>query len=162
MNASKKIITNPAETDSSDISYHITRVRVPLFEVDLGRAVYHGNYFHLFETGREDFLRHIGFPYRAFMERELHLAIVESSCSYRKPLRYDDQIEIHTGLAWVRRRSVSFRQRIFRDDGQGGMDLCTRAVLDMVCVRFAGQAASLPGEFLDLARDLTGKSSAGE
>jgi hypothetical protein len=32
-----------AETSVSD--WHRTRLRVPLFAVDLGQAVYHGNYF---------------------------------------------------------------------------------------------------------------------
>jgi acyl-CoA thioester hydrolase len=159
----KKIsMQNPAGTDGADISYHITGVRVPLFEVDLGQAVYHGNYFHLFETAREDFLRQIGFPYREFMNRQLHLAVVESSCSYRKPLRYDDQVEIHTGPAWVRRRSVSFRQSIFRENGRGQMELCTQACLNMVCVRFSGKAAALPDDFITLVKDLIGKSPAGE
>ena len=71
---SNKITTkSPAEADDTHLSYHITRVRVPLFEVDPGQAVYHANYFHLFELGREAFLRHIGFPYRQFMNRQLHL-----------------------------------------------------------------------------------------
>ncbi len=162
MNTHKKISTpNPAETDYPDIYYHITRVRVPLFEVDLGQAVYHGNYFHLFETAREDFLRQIGFPYREFMGRELHLAVVESSCSYRKSLRYDDLVDVHTGLAWVRRRSVSFRQHIFRENGHGRMELCTQARLNMVCVKFSGQAAALPEDFRRLAGNLIGKSPSG-
>jgi acyl-CoA thioesterase FadM len=62
----KIIIRAPAETNCVTISYHTTRLRVPLFEVDLGQVVYHWNYFHLFESAREDFLRTIGFPYSEF------------------------------------------------------------------------------------------------
>ncbi len=137
----------PATETGTGIIYHETALRVPLFEVDLGQAVYHGNYFHLLELAREDFLRKIGFPYREFMNRKLHLTIVEASCTYRKPLRYDDQIEIKTGVTLVRRRSVAFSQLIYRDkEGRGG-ELCTQATLNMVCVKFTGQAVLLPEDF---------------
>ena len=96
----KKIIPGTqARAKSSITSYHITSLRVPFFEVDMGQAVYHGNYYHMFELAREDLLRKAGFPYREFMNRQLHLSVVESRCKYRKSLRYDDQIEIHTGIS---------------------------------------------------------------
>ncbi|MEM5788031.1 MAG: thioesterase family protein [Syntrophobacteraceae bacterium] len=145
---SRKIITHtPPGTEGTDISYHTLMVRVPLFEVDIGMAVYHGNYFHLFEAGREDFLRKIGFPYREFMNRELHLSVVESSCTYRRALRYDDEIRIHTGIKWLRRRSVGFSQLIYRENDQGEDELCTRAEISTVCVRFSGRPTTLPDEF---------------
>ncbi len=151
---SKKIITHPSASDSAGISYHITRVRVPLFEVDLGQAVYHGNYFHLFETGREDFLRQIGFPYKEFMNRQLHLTIVESKCAYRKSLHYDDLIEIHSAITWARRRSLGFSQIIFRELDNGEKELCTRVDFNMVCVRFTGQPVVLPEDFMKLVGDV--------
>ncbi|MHC1730053.1 MAG: acyl-CoA thioesterase [Syntrophobacteraceae bacterium] len=160
MNAalSKKIITRDSPgTDDPYISYHITSLRVPLFEVDLGQAVYHGNYFHLFELGREEFLRNIGFPYRRFMDRQMHLTIVESKCTYRKPVRYDDMIEIHTGISLIRRRSLAFSQLIVRDEDTGreprletgAKQLCTQALLNLVCVRFSGQPTVLPEDFVE-------------
>ena len=81
-----------AGTDFGDEApkvWHKTRLRVPLYEVDLGHAVYHGNYFHLLELAREGFLRDLGYPYRRFMDEQLHLTVVEASCSYWRSLRYD-------------------------------------------------------------------------
>lgn len=153
---SRKITTRAAAIDSVHTSYHITRLRVPLFEVDLGQAVYHGNYFHLFELGREDFLRHIGFPYKEFMNRQLHLTVVECTCNYRKPLHYDDSIEIHTAISWVRTRSVGFSQLIHRKSIGGSIELCTRADLNMVCVRFTGQPVVLPEDFILLLKTCSG------
>jgi acyl-CoA thioester hydrolase len=138
--------------DQSPKVWHKTQLRVPLFEIDLGQAVYHGNYFHLFELGREDFLRNLGYPYRRFMDQQLHLAIVEASCSYRRPVHYDDLIEIHTGVNWWRSRSLALTQTIYRDEGEKGLTLCTNATLNMVCVRFSGQSAVLPAEFVDLLK----------
>ncbi len=135
--------------DESPTHWHKIPLRVPLFEVDLGQAVYHGNYYHLFELGREAFLRDLGYPYRRFMDQHLHLAIVEASCSYRRPLHYDDLIAIHTGVNGWRRRSLAFSQAIYRNEGEGGLVLCTTVTLQMVCVRFTGQATILPIEFVD-------------
>jgi acyl-CoA thioester hydrolase len=132
--------------------WHETRLRVPLFEIDLGQAVYHGNYYHLFELGREDFLRSLGYPYRQFMDQQLHLAIVEASCSYRRPVRYDDLIEVHTGVNWWRSRSLALSHMIYRHEGEAELKLCTKATLNMVCVRFSGQPAILPIDFVDLLK----------
>ncbi len=129
---------------------HSTELRVPLFEVDLGQAVYHGNYFHLFELGREDFLRELGYPYRRFMEQQLHLTVVETACAYRKSLHYDELIQIRTAVEWWRSRSLAFQQKIYRTDSAGEYELCTSATLNMVCVRFDGRPTVLPEDFISL------------
>jgi acyl-CoA thioester hydrolase len=135
--------------------WHKTRLRVPLFEVDLGQAVYHGNYFHLFELGREAFLRDLGHAYSCFMEQQLHLTIVEVTCSYRRALRYDDLINVYTGVLWWRRRSIGFGQYIFRVGNDDPHEvLCTKAVLNMVCVSFNGKPTTLPRIFVELLREL--------
>jgi len=131
---------------------HMTQFRVPLYEVDIGHAVYHGNYYHIFELAREAFLRAIGYPYRRFMDQELHLTVVETSCIYRRSLQYDDLIEVHTGISWWRSRSLAFSQVVYRDEGTEDLTLCTKATLNMVCVRFTGQPTVLPAEFVDLLR----------
>jgi acyl-CoA thioester hydrolase len=127
----------------------VTGFRVPLYEVDLGQAVYHGNYFHLFELAREAFLRDLGHPYRLFMDQQLHLTVVESSCTYRRSLHYDDRIEILTGISAWRTRSLAFQHRILRPDPAGGdPTLCTEAVLHLVCVNFTGKPVVLPPRFV--------------
>ncbi|MDY0039876.1 MAG: thioesterase family protein, partial [Desulforhabdus sp.] len=139
--------------EDAAIAWHETRLRVPLYEVDLGMAVYHGNYFHLFELARETFLRDLGYPYRRFMDQQLHLTVVETSCSYRRSLDYDDLIEVHTRILWWRRRSLAFAQSIFRREEGNSKMLCTKATLNLVCVRFSGTPTILPMEFINLLRE---------
>ena len=134
--------------------WHESRLRVPLFEVDIGQAVYHGNYFHLFEMARENFLRDLGYPYRRFMEQQLHLTIVETSCSYRRSLHYDDHIEVQTRVLWWRRRSLAFAQNIQRRAEEDNTKvLCTEATFKMVCVRFSGAPTILPLDFVHLLQE---------
>lgn len=138
--------TNP----EASLVWHSTSLRIPLFEVDLGQAVYHGNYFHLFELGRESFLRNLGYPYKRFMDQSLHLTIVELTCHYRKSLRYDDSIEVRSAVRWWRSRSLAFEQTITRAGTTGEPELCAQATLNMVCVRFTGQPTVIPKDFLEL------------
>jgi acyl-CoA thioester hydrolase len=118
--------------------------------VDLGQGVYHGNYFHLLELAREEFLRDFGYPYKKFMNQEMHLALVEVSCSYRRALHYDELIDVHTTILWWRRRSLAFSQSIYRKEENGSRVLCTRATLNTVCIHFSGKATRLPEDFLEL------------
>jgi acyl-CoA thioester hydrolase len=151
----KKIITHTrAQTESAAIPYHITSLRVPFFEVDMGQAVYHGNYYHFFEMGRIELMSKAGFPYREFLKRQLNLAIIDSRCKYRKALHYDDQIEIHTAITSLRRRNVAFSQLIYRladtaagDTEKPEFELCTEAQLNVICVKFTGQPTVLPEDF---------------
>lgn len=143
----------PAKQIELPSPWHVFSFRVPLFEVDLGHAVYHGNYFHLFELAREAFLRDLGHPYRQFMEHELHLTIVDLACTYRRPLHYDDLIEIHTAVLRWRRRSMALSQAIFRPGDSSNTVLCTQATINMVCVRFTGQPTPLPEAFTQLLRE---------
>jgi acyl-CoA thioester hydrolase len=129
---------------------HIARLRVPLFEADLGGGVYHGNYFHLFEIAREEFLRDLDYPYSRFMKQQLHLTVAEVSCTYQRPVFYDDVIEIHTEVPERRIRSLSFLQTIYRQDGDKGIIICTQARMNMVCIRYTGLSSVIPAEFVRL------------
>ena len=125
------------------MNQHRFSYRVPLYEVDMGQAVYHGSYYHIFELGREAFLRDLGFGYPELVARRMHLAIVEAHCRYRQPVRYDDEVEILTTVAQVKRRGVKFEQRLVKTDtGQ----VATEVHLTMVCITFEGKAVPLPEE----------------
>ena len=74
----------------------VTTVRVRYAETDRMGVVYYANYLVWFEVGRTEWLRESGWSYRE-MEREgISLPVVEARCEYRKPARYDDEIEIRT------------------------------------------------------------------
>ncbi|SHF71001.1 acyl-CoA thioester hydrolase [Desulfacinum infernum DSM 9756] len=113
-------------------------LRVPLYEVDLGQGVYHGNYFHLFELGREAFFRRLGFPYRRLMEQGLHLTVAELQCTYLKPLHYDDRIQVGIGIVRRGRRSLSLAHTVDRILEDESRETTTRAVLHLVCVGRSG------------------------
>lgn len=129
---------------------------IPLFEVDMGQAVYHGNYFHLFELAREALLREIGFGYPELVARQLHLAVVEAHCHYRLPVRYADQICIITRVTHLRTRSIHFTQELYL---QPDNRLATTATLKLVCINFSGKPVALPPELRNLLTPLLSSAS---
>jgi acyl-CoA thioester hydrolase len=71
-------------------------VRVRYAETDKMGVAYYANYFVWFEVGRTDWLRSFGSTYRD-MEREgIVLPVIEAHCEYRRPSRYDDELEVRT------------------------------------------------------------------
>jgi acyl-CoA thioester hydrolase len=71
-----------------------SRVRVRYAETDQMSVVYHANYFVWFEIGRTDLLRHCGWTYRELEAEGISLPVIEAHCEYRRPARYDDELEV--------------------------------------------------------------------
>jgi acyl-CoA thioester hydrolase len=71
-------------------------VRVRYAETDKMGVVYYANYFVWFEVGRTDLLRSLGWTYREMEHAGIALPVIEAHCDYRRPARYDDEMEIRT------------------------------------------------------------------
>jgi len=83
-------------------------------DTDQMGVAYYANYFRWFEMARNEFLRAAGCTYRALEEQGVLLPVIEASCAYQSPARYDDLLEIE---AWINQRSrvrVRFEYRIRR------------------------------------------------
>jgi acyl-CoA thioester hydrolase len=55
-------------------------------------------------------------------EHQCILPVVEATCRYRSPARYDDQILIETRPALLRNSVLKFAYRIFRKTNQEGKE----------------------------------------
>src|ERR1700731_1052722 len=95
-------------------------IRVRYAETDQMNVVYYANYLIWFEIGRVELLRSLGLAYSEMeLEHKLVLPVVEASCRYRSPARYDDQILIETRPAMLRGSVLKFAYRILRKTGDG-------------------------------------------
>src|SRR5215467_1590424 len=98
----------------------ISTVRVRYAETDQMGVVYYANYLVWFEIGRVELLRSLGLAYSQLeKEHECILPVVEASCRYRSPARYDDEILIETRPALLRGSVIKFAYRILRKTTQG-------------------------------------------
>jgi acyl-CoA thioester hydrolase len=100
-----------------------TQVRVRYAETDQMGIVYYANYLVWFEIGRVELLRSLGLAYSQLeTEHECILPVVEASCRYRAPARYDDEILIETRPALLRGSVIKFAYRIYRKANQEGQE----------------------------------------
>jgi len=92
-----------------------TQVRVRYAETDQMGIVYYANYLVWFEIGRVELLRSLGLAYSQLeTDHECILPVVEATCRYRSPARYDDQIFIETRPTLLRGSVIKFGYRILR------------------------------------------------
>jgi acyl-CoA thioester hydrolase len=73
-----------------------TTLRVRYAETDQMGVVYYANYLVWFEVARADLLRSLGWTYREMEGTGVFLPVIEAHCEYRRPARYDEEIEVRT------------------------------------------------------------------
>jgi acyl-CoA thioester hydrolase len=97
------------------------QVRVRYAETDQMGIVYYANYLVWFELGRVELLRSLGLAYSQLeKEHECILPVVEATCRYRSPARYDDEILIETRPALLRGSVIKFAYSIWRKASREG------------------------------------------
>jgi acyl-CoA thioester hydrolase len=92
------------------------RIRVIYGDTDQMGVVYYANYFRYFEFARGEYFRAAGGTYHDLEREGSFLPVVEASCRYKAPARYDDLLVIRIELADIRRVSLTFHYEIRRDN----------------------------------------------
>lgn len=77
-------------------------------------VVYHTNYLNWFEVGRTELIRYAGLTYRELEAKGVMLPVTDASLSYKKPARYDDEVEIRTQVAEITAVRLRFAYEIYR------------------------------------------------
>jgi acyl-CoA thioester hydrolase len=96
-----------------------TRVRVRYAETDQMGVVYYANYLVWMELGRVELLRQAGFEYKSMeIEDDCHIPVVEATCRYKSPARYDEEIIVETRAKVLRGYILKFSYRILAADGE--------------------------------------------
>jgi acyl-CoA thioester hydrolase len=136
-----------------------TEVRVRYAETDQMGVVYYANYLVWFEIGRVEVLRALGLEYRRLeIEHQCILPVVEATCRYRSPARYDDQILIETRPSLLRGPVLKFAYKILRkaSDAQEGAEPTLLAEGETVHVVCDGQMnrKPLPEEYAAALRTM--------
>ena len=78
-------------------------IRVRFAELDGVGIVHHSRYLLYLEEARVAYLRHIGHPYTEWREDGADAAVLEAFVRYRRPLRFDEVVDVHLRLADVTR-----------------------------------------------------------
>ena len=122
-----------------------TTVRVRYAETDQMGVVYHANYLVWFEVGRVELLRQIGIDYKSMESQDdTFIVVVEASCRYRKPARYDEVIKIRTRIGAATTRMCKVEYEVLHD--ASGELLATGSTTHVFCDR-GGKPHLLPAKY---------------
>ena len=89
-------------------------MRVRYAETDNMGVVYHSNFLIYFEIGRTDYFRNLGFTYKKMEEDHVYMPVTECYCRYLIPAKYDDELEVVTGLEMLSRLKIKFLYDVVR------------------------------------------------
>jgi acyl-CoA thioester hydrolase len=119
----------------------IRRVEFP--ETDMAGIVHFTNFFRYMEYAEHDFYRSLGYSViMPHSDPPLGFPRVHASCDYRKPLRFEEMLEIHLLVREKRARVLSYTFK-FRKAGE--TEEIARGALTVVCVSHTpGKMEAIP------------------
>ncbi|MBL0126209.1 MAG: acyl-CoA thioesterase [Flavobacteriales bacterium] len=94
-----------------------TKLRIRYAETDRMGYVYYGRYAELFEVGRVEALRNVGFRYRDLEDAGVMLPVRDLRITYHKPARYDDELTIRTTITALPSVRIDFAYEVIDHDG---------------------------------------------
>ena len=118
-----------------------TRLRVRYADTDRMGVVYYANYLIWFEVGRTEWLRETGATYRELERDGLSLPVIEAHCEYRRPARYDDEIEIDTTATMMSPVRIRFDYQLCRS---GEPEVLAAGYTVHACLDGSGRPRRLP------------------
>ena len=119
------------------MAYEFKAVRqVEFSETDMAGIVHFSNFFRYMETAEHGFYRSLGFSVSLDrFDPPLGFPRVHAECDYKKPLRFEDFLQIHVLVKEKRSRVLThaFRFNKVSEDG-GNPQLIATGLLTVVCV----------------------------
>lgn len=145
----------PPEPSSPVPTQGVTRLRVRYAECDPFGVAHHSSYVPWMEEGRTELLRETGVTY-AQLEREgVFLVITKLEVKYRRPIRYDDVIEVRTRVVGGSRIKIRHEYELAlverlgsppdpSDPATPADGVCAIASTELACVDQSGRPRALP------------------
>ena len=126
--------------------------RVEFSDTDMAGIVHYSNFFKYMETAEHAFFRSLGF---SVVTRQVDPPVgwprVHAACDYRRPLQFEDEVEIHMLVARKKSKSLTYQFR-FRKLNAAEPYEVARGILTVVCVRHHQgkmKAAKIPKAIAD-------------
>ena len=124
-----------------------TKLRVRYGETDQMGIVHHSEYINYLEIARIEYLRARGMSYQELEDKGCGLPVVSIDINYKKPAKYDDELNLHTSLIEKGRCKLVFQTTIKNSEDL----LVCSAKVTLVCVKLdLFKPTALPEFLLDL------------
>jgi len=138
---------------TASLVIEVARYRVIFGDCDPMKIVYYGNYFRFFEIGRAELFRRMGHPFAIYIARGLYLGVIETTCRYRRPSHYDDDLVISAAVTELRRARITIGYEIRGTDGELRVEGSTTHAV----IGDDGRPQRIPEEFRAAAQALQTK-----
>lgn len=123
-----------------------TSWRVRFNEVDLQGVVHHTRIVTYLEIARIEYWRALGISYRTMRDEGYEFIINNISVEYKRPLKFDEIIEVAVGVKSIARASFVLGYEIRNESGETAI----KAETGLLCSRVGtGKPAALPKKYLD-------------
>src|SRR6202167_6073364 len=80
----------------------VHRIRTRFAETDAMGIIHHAAYLIYLEEARVAYLNQLGHPYHEVLAAGLNFAVLEVAVQYRRPLEFDDLVDVHVRSGAVR------------------------------------------------------------
>ncbi len=91
---------------------HHWQIRVYYEDTDLAGIVYYANYFKFIERARSEYIRELGIDQRQLKAAGMVFAVRRVEADFLSPARFDDLLDVETGLARLGGASVNLEQTV--------------------------------------------------
>jgi acyl-CoA thioester hydrolase len=124
--------------DPADYQF-VHRIRARFAETDAMGVIHHAAYLPYMEETRVAFLRSIGHPYEQMRREGLDAPVLEVAVQYRKPLNFEDEVDIYLWGGAVTRTTFQLAYLLAVEG-----EVRATAVSVHGCVDANGKASRLP------------------
>jgi len=109
-------------------------------------VVHHSSYLPWMEMGRTELLRSVGESYAELEKAGVFLVVTKVEVRYRRPLRYDDLVEIRTRVDKTSKVKLhhSYEIVLVERGGEASEQVCAVATTELACVGEDGRPRALP------------------
>ena len=110
--------------------------RVAFSDTDLAGIMHFSNFFKFMESAEHAFYRSLGFSVTLKkFDPSLGLPRVHTDCDFRRPLRFEDEVEVHLIVQKKTRKSIRYQFR-FRILSSGDTaEVAARGSVTVVCIK---------------------------
>ena len=125
---------------------HQTKIRVRYAETDQMGYVHHSQYALYLEEARMELLKSMGIDCAKLESEGIIMPVVEMRTRYSSPLRFGDTITVEVELISLKKISLEFRYRIYKQDHK----LVSRSRTQLVFAeKDSGKLVSNPQDYLE-------------
>ena len=120
--------------------------RVEFSDTDMAGIVHYSNFFRYMETAEHGFFRSLGYSVVTDKtDPPIGLPRVHAECDYLRPLRFEDEVEIHLLVSEKKLKALSYLFRFRKVNASPPVEIA-RGRLTVVCVArdTAGEMAAVP------------------